>query len=41
LPLFPVFMDALQLATPSRDSQPGRRTKRIADRARRADSLRF
>jgi UDP-GlcNAc:undecaprenyl-phosphate GlcNAc-1-phosphate transferase len=40
LPLFPVFMDALQLATPSKGA-PGRRTQRIADRARRAGSLRF
>jgi UDP-GlcNAc:undecaprenyl-phosphate GlcNAc-1-phosphate transferase len=35
LPLFPVFMDALQQLEPARSKAPSRRTQRIAERSRR------
>lgn len=41
LPLFPVFMDALQAIVPTRGGVPTRRTQRIAQRSRANDSLRL
>ncbi|CAG0994175.1 putative undecaprenyl-phosphate N-acetylglucosaminyl 1-phosphate transferase [Planctomycetaceae bacterium] len=38
LPLFPVFMDALQLIEPARNMAPSRRTRRIAERSKRSDA---
>ena len=38
LPLFPVFMDALQRIEPARNMAPSRRTRRIAERSKRSDA---